>query len=109
MTLWGGAAAPRAPPPRGGGGGLGAGFWVLAVVEGLTRPSLPGGAVAVVLVLLLAPTLLWRRSHPLLMVTIAFAATAIAPAFSHGVPPEATSLVFVALLPYSLLRWGSGR
>jgi signal transduction histidine kinase len=109
MTLWAEPAAPGAPPPGWRDGALVAVFWVLAVVEGLTRLSLPGGAVAVVLVLLLAPTLLWRRSHPLLMVTIAFAATAIAPAFSHGVPPEATSLVFVALLPYSLLRWGSGR
>jgi signal transduction histidine kinase len=84
-------------------------FCVLAVVEGATREDLPGGLIAVLLVVALAPTLLWRRSHPLLTVTVAFAATALAPLLTGGVPPEARSLVFLVLLPYSLTRWGSGR
>ncbi|WP_433360724.1 sensor histidine kinase [Actinoplanes sp. CA-142083] len=109
MSLWAEPAAPGAPPRGWRDWALAAAFCLLAVIEGLARPALPGGFVAVVLVFLLAPTLLWRRSHPLLMVTIAFTATAVAPAFTHGVPPEAASLVFVALLPYSLLRWASGR
>ncbi|MFI5895064.1 sensor histidine kinase [Actinoplanes sp. NPDC051513] len=109
MSLWAEPAAPGAPSRGWRDWALVAAFCVLAVIEGLARPSLSGGFVAVALVFLLAPTLLWRRSRPLLMVTIAFAATAIAPVLTDGVPPEAASLVFVALLPYSLLRWGSGR
>src|SRR3954468_22751790 len=84
-------------------------FCGLAVIKGLTRPTLPGGPAAVLLVFLLAPTLLWRRSQPLLMVAIAFPATFVAPFLTGGVPPEARSLALLILLPYSLLRWGSGR
>jgi signal transduction histidine kinase len=109
MSLWAEPAAPGAPARGWRDWALAAAFCLLAVIEGVARPALPGGFVAVLLVFLLAPTLLWRRSHPLAMVTIAFAVTAVAPALTHGVPPEAASLVFVALLPYSLLRWGSGR
>jgi signal transduction histidine kinase len=43
------------------------------------------------------------------MVAIAFPATFVAPFLTDGVPPEARSLAFLILLPYSLLRWGSGR
>ncbi|WP_030440301.1 sensor histidine kinase [Actinoplanes subtropicus] len=108
-ALWDEPRAPGAPPRNWRDGALAGTFCALAVVEGLTRPDLPGGAVAVVLVVLLAPTLLWRRSHPLLMVAIAFPATFVAPFLTGGVPPEARSLAFLILLPYSLLRWGSGR
>lgn len=58
-------------------------------------------------------TLLWRRSHPLLAVLIAYglhAAIEFVPIFGHH--HDTTSLfiaAFVLLLPYSLLRWGSGR
>ena len=108
-SLWSEPRPPGAPARSWRDGALAGVFCVLSLIEYATRPSMPGGIVGVVQVFALAPTLLWRRSHPLLMVTIAFAATAIAPVFNHGVPPEPASLVFVALLPYSLLRWGSGR
>ena len=109
FSLWEEPRAPGAPARSWRDWALVAVFCASAVVEGLTRPDLPGGFKAVLLVFLLAPTLLWRRSHPLLMVAIAFPATFVAPFFSDGVPPEARSLVFLVLLPYSLLRWGSGR
>jgi len=113
MSLWASLRqeprAPGAPARSWRDWALVGVFCALAVIEGLTRNDLPGGWKAVVLVFLLAPTLLWRRSHPLLMVAIAFPATFAAPFLTGGVPPEARSLVFLALLPYSLLRWGSGR
>ncbi|MFF5290832.1 sensor histidine kinase [Paractinoplanes globisporus] len=108
-SLWTEPRPPGAPPRSWRDWALAGVFCLLAVLEGLTRPDLPGGIVAVVLVFALAPTLLFRRSHPLLMVVIAFAATLLAPLFTDGVPPEARSLTFLLLLPYSLLRWGSGR
>ena len=108
-ALWGEPRPDPVPPRTWRDYALATFFAVLGLIEGATRSDLPGGGVAVILVLLLAPTLLWRRTHPLLMVTVAFVATGIAPLFSDGVPPEATSLVYLVLLPYSLLRWGSGR
>jgi signal transduction histidine kinase len=81
----------------------------VAVVEGLFRPDIPGGVVATVLAVGLTPTLLIRRSRPLLAVTVAFGATLIAPAFTGGVPAEQYSLVYLLLLLYALFRWGSGR
>src|SRR5690348_14372107 len=112
MSLWASLRqeprAPGAPARSWRDWALVGVFCALAVIEGLTRNDLPGGWKAVALVFLLAPTLLWRRSHPLLMVGIAFPATFAAPLLTGGVPPEARSLVFLVLLPYSLLRWGSG-
>ncbi|NUT43236.1 MAG: sensor histidine kinase [Thermoactinospora sp.] len=90
--------------------------WVLvgvlvpvALLEGFLRPDLPDRFVAVTLSLVLLPTLLWRRTHPLRMLLIVFAATALAPLLTGGVPSEAYSLVYLLILVYALARWGSGR
>lgn len=66
------------------------------------------------LITVLAPlfTLLWRRSHPLAVVLIAFGAHAavhFAPIFVDRHETTLYASAFVLLLPYSLLRWGSGR
>ncbi len=73
------------------------------------RSDLPGGVVAPILAVALTPTLLIRRSHPLLAVSVAFGATLVAPIFTGNVPPEEYSLVYLLLLLYALFRWGSGR
>lgn len=80
-----------------------------AVAEGVLRTDLTGRAVSMVLAIGLAPTLSWRRTRPALMVAITFAATGLAPLLTHGQPSNMYTLVFVLALPYSLLRWGSGR
>ena len=60
----------------------------------------------------LAPTLLWRRTHPFAVVAIAFGVAAVvdiglivadAPAL------DMYTMIYFLLLPYSLFRWGSGR
>lgn len=56
----------------------------------------------------LVPTLLWRRTRPLLMVAIAFSVCAVASVGTGG-GPNLDTLVYLLLLPYSLFRWGSGR
>jgi signal transduction histidine kinase len=81
----------------------------VAVFEGLVRPDLPWRAVSVVVTAGLVPTLLWRRTHPLLMALIVFAVTSLAPLFTGGAPVENYTLAFVLILVYSLFRWGSGR
>src|SRR4051794_35085300 len=108
-SLWG-EPRPPDPPGRSGRDWTVAGvFAALAILEGLMRPGLPGGVMAVVLAIGLTPTLLWRRRRPLLMVAVAVAATAAAPLLPHGVPPAGYSLAYLLLLPYALVRWGSGR
>jgi len=81
----------------------------VVVLEGILRPDVPWRAISVALAIVLLPVLLWRRTRPLLMVAIAFGASALASLLTGGVPPEIYSTVYVLFLPYSLFRWGSGR
>jgi signal transduction histidine kinase len=79
-----------------------------AILEGLLRTNLPDRAVTVPLVLVLIPTLLWRRTRPLPMLAIAFGAgTIVALAIGHD--PDVYTMVFLVLLPFALFRWASGR
>lgn len=80
-----------------------------ALVEGALRPGLSWRLVSVLVVLGLAPTLLWRRSRPLLMIVIAFGILAVTPVLTGGAAPALQATAFVLVLPYALLRWGSGR
>jgi signal transduction histidine kinase len=110
--LW---AEPRAPnPPRRVWRDwvLVAAMVPLAVLEGVLRDNLVwrGGSIAVVVAL--APTLLYRRTHPLAAVTVAFGTIAILDVVSLLVGVEWSGLgtgAFLLLLVYALVRWGSGR
>jgi signal transduction histidine kinase len=85
-----------------------------AVLELLLRDELPWRTSAVVLgvgLLFLAP---WRRTRPLLVVAVVFGllGTYSTVAYLAGVDPALATLwmtAWVLLLPYALLRWGSGR
>jgi signal transduction histidine kinase len=83
------------------------------VFEALFRDGIVERPLALLLGVAPLFTLLWRRSHPLAMVVIAYVAHAAihyAAVFGHHHESEAQYVVaFVLLLPYSLLRWGSGR
>lgn len=81
----------------------------IAVLEGVLRPDLPWRAVSVMVTVGLVPTLLWRRSRPLLMVAICFATTSLAPLLIFGGSLDMYTLVYMLILPYALFRWGSGR
>jgi signal transduction histidine kinase len=84
-----------------------------AVLEGVLRDHLEWRAVSIVVVVALAPTLLWRRTHPLAAVTVAFGTVAILDVVSLLlVGVEWGSLgtgAFLLLLVYALFRWGAGR
>ncbi|GAA3265009.1 hypothetical protein GCM10020218_000210 [Dactylosporangium vinaceum] len=84
------------------------GFLLAVVLEVLSRPDLPDrwfvGAVA----LLVVPTLLIRRTRPLLAIGVAFGACGVAP-FVNGRDLGLNSFGFVLILGYALTRWGSGR
>jgi signal transduction histidine kinase len=83
-----------------------------AVLEGVLRDHLEWRAVSIVVVVALAPALLWRRTHPLAAVTVAFGTVAILDVVSllAGVRWEGLGTsVFLLLLIYALFRWGAGR
>jgi signal transduction histidine kinase len=80
------------------------------LITGLVRNQawLPA---ALVVSLVLALSLLWRRTHPLAAVAVAFG-TLIVFDLARIFVSDATLLLSVAaalVLPYALLRWGSGR
>ena len=84
-------------------------FVLSTVIEGLLWPDEPAPLMSMIVTAALVPTLLWRRSRPLLMVAVAFIGSGLAPLAMGGTQPELNTSVFVLLLPYSLYRWGSGR
>ncbi|WP_169947410.1 sensor histidine kinase [Microbispora sp. H11081] len=81
----------------------------LAVLEGVLRPDLPMRPFAVAVAVGLLPTLLWRRTRPLDMLVICFAVTSLVPILVAGATLDAYTLAYVLILPYALVRWGSGR
>jgi len=88
-------------------------FLVYAVLEALFRPELQLRPVALALGVAPLFALLWRRSEPLMAVIVTFTAHAVVhfvPFFDHHQADNTLyATVFVLVLPYSLLRWGSGR
>ena len=94
--------------------------WVLvavlvptAVVEGVLREDVTWRPVVLPLALGVVVALLWRRTHPLLVVLAVFGTVIVADLSTMLVGPLQSiglyTMAAILLLPYSLLRWGSGR
>jgi signal transduction histidine kinase len=112
-SLW---AEPRAPGNPGilwWDRWLVAGLVVTAIVEGFVRwDSLLWSPLAILFAVALAVTLLWRRTHPLTVVAIDFAAITVmnVVALITSDPDFGLyTMVFILIIPYALLRWASGR
>jgi signal transduction histidine kinase len=85
---------------------------VAALLEGTLRADLPVRVLSIVVTVGLAPTLLWRRTHPLVVVAVAFGAAAavdVGLIIADAPGLELISMIYFLLLPYALFRWGSGR
>jgi len=111
-SLW---AEPRAPqPPRRVWRD-----WVLvavlvptAVLEGVLRDQVEWRPVAILLGVGLVFAMLWRRTHPLAAVVVVFGsliALDVASLIGASGAVGLYTMVYLVLLPYSLVRWGSGR
>lgn len=75
-----------------------------AVVEALFRTDLVHPLPAVIALLAVAPTVLWRRTQPLLTLVIAMVPVDLL------LPDSALyASLFVIVMVYALIRWGSGR
>jgi signal transduction histidine kinase len=108
-------AEPRAPqPPRRVWRDwvLVAALLIAVVLEGVLRPDLVWRPVALVLGVAVVCALLWRRTHPLAVVAAVFGAlivTDIGVLISGSGSFGLYAMICVVLLPYALVRWGSGR
>lgn len=80
---------------------------VLAVVEGTLRTDLSQPLLEVIALLAVLPTVLWRRTRPLLMLVIVFVVTV--PIDLLLPDPTLYTGLFVMVIIYALFRWGSGR
>jgi signal transduction histidine kinase len=112
-SLWAEPRVPNAPKQLWWDWVLVAGVLALAVIEAVAREDVVWRPVNLILVVAVAPLLLWRRTHPLAMVAIAFPLFAVVDlaATVAGVTwdgPNPSALVLL-LFPYALFRWGSGR
>lgn len=82
-------------------------FVLVAVLEASLRTDLSQPFVAAAFVIASVPTLLWRRTRPLLMLAIAFGATAVATVVLGDSILYTSGFVLLTL--YALFRWGNGR
>src|SRR5262245_27200332 len=72
------------------------------------RAGEPGTVDWMLLGLALTPTLLWRRSHPRAAVAVAFLTMGVA-TWVMAPMGDLNTIAYLLILPYSLVRWGSGR
>jgi glucose-6-phosphate-specific signal transduction histidine kinase len=84
----------------------------LALLEGITREELVWRQLSVPMHLVPIVMLLWRRTHPLLSVAIAWSVITgldIAAIAVGRDSPGLVTMVGLIVFPYALFRWGSGR
>jgi signal transduction histidine kinase len=111
-SVWDEPRAPHAPNRVWRDWALVAVVDSLAVLEGVLRTAVPWRPLGLLVALALSCTLLWRRTHPLAVVVVAFGAGIVldlASLVGHsGGSVDLYVTVFLLLLPYALFRWGSG-
>lgn len=112
-ALWSQPAAPHPPRWVWRDGVLLAVVVVAMLLEGLLRPDVVWRPVALLLGLALAVTLPWRRTRPAAVTYVVFGAVIVLDIAVLAAGVGAVGLYSLALvvlvLPYALLRWGSGR
>jgi signal transduction histidine kinase len=111
-SLWAEPSVPNAPTRLWWDWVLVAVLLPVAALEAIYREDLVWRPVSLILFVVLVPTLLWRRTHPLVVVAVAFGSTAAVDLASivMGVRWEGLGTgAFLLLLLYALFRWGAGR
>ncbi|MEV7375269.1 sensor histidine kinase [Streptomyces sp. NPDC090301] len=85
---------------------------VAALLEGVLRDDVAWRPFATIVAVGLAPVVLWRRTHPLACVLVAFGTVmALGLASLLGGAPSVglDTMIYILVLVYALVRWGSGR
>ncbi len=84
----------------------------LALIEGFTRQEIVWRPLSVALQLVPIVALLWRRTHPLASVAVAWSVIAgldFAAIAAGQDSPGLDTMALLIVFPYALFRWGSGR
>src|SRR3954468_24648538 len=85
---------------------------VTALLEGVLRDDVAWRPLVTIVAVGLAPVLLWRRTPPLVWVGVGFG-TGMALGLASqlaGIPGVGlTTMIYILVLVYALVRWGSGR
>ncbi|OKH98923.1 two-component sensor histidine kinase [Streptomyces sp. CB02923] len=85
---------------------------VTALLEGVLRDDVAWRPFATIVAVGIAPVLLWRRTHPLACVVVAFGtATALGLANLLGGAQSVglNTMTYILVFVYALVRWDSGR
>ena len=85
---------------------------VTALLEGVLRDDVTWRPFATIVAVGLAPVLLWRRTRPLACVVVAFGTAMVLglASLADGVPSVGlNTMIYLLVLVYALVRWGSGR
>jgi signal transduction histidine kinase len=85
---------------------------VAGVLEAILREDLAWRGVALAFGVAPAIALLWRRTHPLTVTVTVVAALTLGDVLTRvgtGEPLDVYTAAYFVLVPYALLRWGSGR
>jgi signal transduction histidine kinase len=85
---------------------------VTALLEGTLREDVAWRPVVTIVAVGLAPVLLWRRTDPLACVVVGFGTgMALGLATLAGGLPRVglTTMIYILVLVYALVRWGAGR
>ena len=111
-SLWEEPRVPNPPARRWWDWALVVTLIALAAIETVAREDLVWRPVNLVLIVVTAPLLLWRRTHPLATTAAAFFAFAvvdIAAIVTDAAWDGPMTAGYLVLYPYALFRWGSGR
>ena len=106
-SVWDEPASHDPPPRTWRDSALAGGAAAAVLVEGVVRSGEAGTLGWAMVGVALAPRLPWRRSHPRAVVAVAFLSLG---AFAWVIgPADLNTIAYLLVLPYSLVRWGSGR
>ena len=111
-SLWAEPRATDPPEPMSRDRVLVGVLMVTALLEGVFAADVPWRTFATIVAVGLAPVLLWRRTHPLTCVVVAFGTAMVLglASLAGGVPGVGlTTMIYVLVLVYALVRWGAGR
>jgi len=111
-NVWEEPRAPGGAPPRRRDWVLVAVILAASIPEGLWRSDVAWRPLAIGMTVSLALTLPWRRVHPLGTVLATFGGLSVVQllALARGVDwVVLDTALYTVILPYALLRWGSGR
>ncbi|MEV0621271.1 histidine kinase [Nonomuraea sp. NPDC050404] len=108
-SLWDEPRPPR-PPRRVWRDWVLVGVFAVAIVlEGVLRTDLQWRPLSMIYALVMLPTLLWRRTSPLLALAIPVTTSTLIGLVTGMNPSEMNSAAYPVILLYALSRWGSGR